>query len=421
MFDLDKWEEIWLTMMQHKLRTVLTSFGVFWGIFMLVILLGAGNGLQNGAMRNFDIAKNAVFVWTRATTVPYAGFDAGREVRLTNDDHIALSRLSEVKTVAPRLQVATRFGDQVLTIVRGDESVAFSIMGDYPEFMEIKPYILEDGRFINQFDMDRNRKVAVIGMRVRDELFDVPEEQAVGEYIRIGGVPFRVVGVFNTRVMGEQAINELQTVHIPLTTAQRTFNMANRVDWFGFVPADGVSALATEEAVKNVMRTRHKISPEDSQALASFNVEREFREMQGVFSGISGFSWFVAIGTIIAGMVGVANIMLIIVKERTKEIGIRKSVGAKPISIISMIVLEALVISGVAGYLGLVAGVGLIEGVALVMEQFGMESDFFANPEIDFGVAISAIGVLVISGILAGLIPGLMAARVNPVLALRDE
>ena len=175
MFDLDKWEEIWMTMMRHKLRTTLTSFGVFWGIFMLVILLGAGNGLQNGAMQNFDIAKNAVFVWTMPTTVPFAGFDAGRQIEMTNEDSDALSRLAEVKTISPRLQVANRFGDQALSIVRGDESVAFNIMGDYPEFLEIKPYILEEGRFINQLDMDGNRKVAVIGLRVRDELFE-PDE-----------------------------------------------------------------------------------------------------------------------------------------------------------------------------------------------------------------------------------------------------
>jgi putative ABC transport system permease protein len=421
MFDLDKWEEIWLTMMRHKLRTALTSFGVFWGIFMLVILLGAGNGLQNGAMQNFDIARNAVFVWTMPTTVPFAGFDAGRNVVLTNEDSRVLEELPQVALVAPRLLVANRFGDQSLEISRGDESVAFNIMGDAPEFLDIKPYIIEDGRFLNELDMERNRKVTVIGTRVRDELFREPGEPVVGEYIRIGGVPFMVVGVFDTRVMGEQAIQELQTMHVPITTAQKTFNMPNRVTWYGFVPAEGYSAVQTEDAIKATLRARHKISPDDRQALSSFNVEVEFREMQGVFGGIAGFSWFVAIGTIIAGMVGVANIMLIIVRERTKEIGIRKSVGAKPLSIITMITLEALVISGIAGYVGLVSGVALIEGIALMMEQFGMQSDFFANPEIDFGVAVSAIVVLVVSGALAGLFPGMVAARVSPVQALHDE
>ncbi|MDH3615230.1 MAG: ABC transporter permease [Gammaproteobacteria bacterium] len=420
MLDLDKWEEIWLTMMNHKLRTALTSFGVFWGIFMLVILLGAGNGLQNGAMQNFDIAKNAVFVWTMPTAVPFAGFDAGRQIELSNEDSEALSQLLEVKTISPRLRIANRFGDRALNIVRGNKSVAFNIMGDYPEFLEIKPYILEEGRFLNELDMIGNRKVAVIGLRVRDELFET-DEQVIGKYIRIGGIPFKVVGVFNTRVMGEQAIQEQQTLHVPLTTAQHMYNLGSRVDWFGFIPADGITALDTENAVKDILRARHKISPDDRAALGTFNVEQEFREMQGVFSGINGFSWFVAIGTIVAGMVGVGNIMLIIVKERTKEIGIRKSVGAKPISIITMIVLEALAISSFAGYLGLVSGVALIEGIALMMERFEMQNEFFANPEIDFGVAMSAIGVLMVSGSLAGLFPGIMAARVNPVVALRDE
>ena len=420
MFDLDKWEEIWLTMMQHKLRTALTAFGVFWGIFMLVILLGAGNGLRNGAMQNFDIAKNAVFVWATETTVPFEGFDAGRSIQLNNADLAAVTRLDEVDVIAPRLQVGNRFSGQALPILRGDKSVAFAIMGDAPEFLEIKPYILEQGRFLNEIDMRRSRKVAVIGKRVRDELFE-PEEHPIGDYVRIGGVPFQVVGVFDTRVMGEQAINELQTVHIPLSTAQRTFNLANRINWFGFIPAAGATPGETEDAVKEVFRSRHHISPEDRQALQSFNVEREFRQMQGIFTGIAGFSWFVAIGTIIAGMVGVANIMMIIVKERTREIGIRKSVGAKPLSLVGMIILEALVISGVAGYMGLVSGVLLIEGVAFVMAQVGAQSDFFANPEIDFGVAISAIGVLVFSGVLAGFFPGLMAARINPIHALRDD
>lgn len=420
MFDLDKWEEIWLTMMQHKLRTALAAFGVFWGIFMLVILLGAGNGLHNGAMQNFDIAKNAVFVWTAETTVPFQGFDAGRPIQLTNEDLAALQRLDEAEIVAPRLRVGNRFGGQALPIVRGDKSVAFAIMGDAPEFLDIKPYILEQGRFLNEIDMQRSRKVAVIGKRVRDELFD-PEEDPIGDYVRLGGVPFQVVGVFDTRVMGQQAINELQTVHVPLSTAQRTFNLVNHIDWFGLIPAAGVTAAETEDAAKAVFRSRHHVSPDDRQALQSFNVEREFREMQGIFAGIAGVSWFVAIGTIIAGMVGVANIMMIIVKERTREIGIRKSVGAKPLSIVGMIILEALMISGVAGYVGLVSGVFLIEGVALTMEQLGAQSDFFAHPEIDFSVAMSAIAVLVFSGVLAGFFPGLMAARISPVYALRDE
>ncbi len=420
MFDLDKWEEIWLTMTQHKLRTALTAFGVFWGIFMLIILLGAGNGLHNGAMRSFDIAKNSVFVWTRETSVPFGGFEAGREIKLTNDDARAFQSLGEIDRIVPRLRISGRFGNRVLTIARGNESVSYTVMGDTPDFLAVKPYVIESGRFLNPLDIERKRRVAVIGTRVRDDLFDTGET-VLGQFIRIGEVPFTVVGVFDTKVVGDEALRDLQTVHVPIATAQSTFNLAGQVDWFGFIPRDGVSALDTENVVKDVLRERHRISPDDRQALASFNVEEQFREMQGVFAGIDGFSWFVAIGTIVAGMVGVANIMLIVVRERTREIGIRKSIGARPASIVGMIVLEASVIAGVAGYLGLVSGVLVVEGVRLGMEKTGATSQFFDNPEIDFATAMIAIAVLLLSGVLAGLFPGLKAARVDPVVALRDE
>ncbi|MDW3196509.1 MAG: ABC transporter permease [Cytophagales bacterium] len=420
MFDLDKWTEIWITMKKHKLRTALTAFGVFWGIFMLVILLGAGKGLYNGATQNFDIAKNAVFVWTEQTSIPYAGFQAGRSIDLTNDDYLALQQLPEVKSIAPRNRVTSRWQGSTLAIERGDRSVSYQIMADYPNFLDIKPYVINEGRFINQIDIEHQRKTVCIGRRVRDELFG-PEEQPLGEYIRIGNIPFQVVGVFDTRLTGQDAINDLQTVHVPHTTAQNAFNMPNEVHWFGFVPSDGVSAYEAEEAIKNLFRQRHKIAPNDRQALGSFNVEENFKEIQGVFTGISAFSWLVAIGTIIAGMVGVGNIMLIIVKERTKEIGIRKSLGAKPWSIINMIVLEALVITGISGYVGLVLGVGIIEGIAYAMDQFGMDNPFFKRPEINFDVAFLAIMVLLLSGVLAGLFPGLKAAKVSPVVALRDD
>ena len=420
MFDLDKWTEIWLTMKKHKLRTALTAFGVFWGIFMLVILLGAGKGLYNGATQNFDIAKNAVFVWTEQTSIPYAGFQAGRSIQLNNADHQALKRLPQLNTIAPRNRVTSRWGGTTLAIARGDRSVSYSIMADYPEFMAIKPYVISAGRFINQLDIEEQRKVVVIGRRVREELF-ASDETPIGQYVRIGNIPFQVVGVFDSRLSGDQAINDVQTVHLPHTTAQQTFNMPNEIHWFGFVPAEGVSAFEAEEAIKTLFRQRHKIAPDDRQALGSYNVEANFQEIQAVFTGISAFSWLVAIGTIIAGMVGVGNIMLIIVKERTKEIGIRKSLGARPWSIVNMIVLEALVITGISGYIGLFMGVGITEGIALAMDQFGMDSPFFKRPEINFQVAFLAITVLLVSGMLAGLFPGLKAARVSPVVALRDD
>ncbi len=420
MFDLDRWQEIWITLTKHRLRTMLTCFGVFWGIFMLVILMGAGKGLENGAQQGFNIVKNAVLVWTERTSVAYSGLDAGREIQLTTGDLEALRRLEALKVVAPRLRVNNQSDNAGLVIERGDNAVSYFVMGDSWELLDIIQYDLPLGRFLNEFDVEQRRKVAVIGQRVREELFE-EGEAVVGEYIMIGGVPFLVIGVFDTRATGQNAIQQLQTVHIPYTTAQQTFNFHNRIHYIGAVPADGVSGLEAERVIKDVLRTRHRISPDDRQALGGFNVEERYLEMQGIFIAIATFSWFVALGTIVAGMVGVANIMMIIVRERTREIGIRKSVGATPASIAGMIVLEATVIAGVAGYIGLLFGVLTVEGIAAIMAQFDIKTEFFANPEVDFDVAVSAVVVLLVVGVLAGLVPGLRAAAVDPIVALRDN
>ena len=418
MFDLDKWEEIWQTVKKHKLRTFLTSFGVFWGIFMLVILLGAGKGLHNGVTQNMDIAKNALFVWTEVTSVPFAGYQAGRPLRLTNDDYKALQQLDELQVISPRIRVGSRFGSPV-SMEYNNRSVSYTLMGDYPDYLQVQPLWVTEGRFINPLDIQEKRKVAVLGRRVKDDLFE--EKEAIGDYIKINGVPFKVVGIFDSRAAGEESRNDVQIVHIPATTAQQTFNLGNSISWFAFIPAKGVSGLQAEEAVKTLFRSRHKVAPEDRAAIGSANIEEEFKQIQGLFTGIAAFSWLVAIGTILAGMIGVGNIMLIIVKERTKEIGIRKSLGARPWSIISMIVTEALVISGLSGYFGLVVGVAVVEGIAYAIANFGLQSEFFTNPEIDFQAAFMAIAVLLVSGVIAGLIPGLKAAHVDPVVALRDE
>ena len=415
MFDYDKWQEIYLTIRKHKLRTALTAFGVFWGIFMLVVLLGAGNGLENGVMRDFDFAKNSVFVWTQRTSIPYKGFKPGRFINLNNDDIIAIrSNINEVDVIAPRNIMSGS------SINRKDKSASFIVFGDYPDYLEVKPMLISRGRFINNLDIKEKRKIAVIGRRVVEVLFD-PEEDPIGEYIRIKGVHFKVAGIFDTRQKGENAIYDVQTIYIPNTAMQHVFNQGNKIGWFAFLPKEKIRAAVVEEKTKLLLAKRHKVHPDDRQAFASWNLEEEYQKMQTLFAGIRGFSWMVAIGTIIAGMVGVGNIMMIIVKDRTKEIGIRKSVGARPWSLISMIIQESLVITGISGYLGLVLGVVVVEAINYVMVRFNLESGFFANPEIDFQVAVSAIIVLVVAGTLAGLIPGIKAAKVDPVIALRDE
>ena len=414
MFDQDKWQEIFQSISKHKLRAGLTAFGVFWGIFMLVLLMGAGTGLQNAVERDFDIAKNAVFIWTQRTSIPYKGLQPGRIIQLENDDVEAIRiNVPEAAVISPRTPLRGDF-----TIDHKDKSASFQVMGDYPDFLKIKPFVITKGRFVNDKDIEEKRKVACIGTRVAEVLYG--DEDPIGTFLEIQGVPFKVVGLFDTRSKGQDAIEEVQTVFIPNTALQQAFNYPNYVGWMALLPQEGIPAEVVENKVKAVLANRHKIHPEDRRAFGSANIEQEFKEVQMVFGGIRGFSWMVAIGTIFAAMIGVGNIMMIIVKERTREIGIRKSLGATPWSIISMIMQEAIVLTGISGYFGLIIGCGIIEAIRYFMDAQGIQSDFFYNPQIDFGTASVAIVVLLISGMLAGLIPGIRAANVEPVVALRD-
>ncbi|MFT2009137.1 ABC transporter permease [Pontibacter sp. 13R65] len=416
MIDIDKWTEIYSTVKRHKMRTALTAFGVFWGIFMLVLLLGAGKGLENGIMKNFDVAKNAVFVWTQRTSVPHKGLKAGRFIQLTNDDMAAIkASVPEVGVLAPRSQLNGDF-----TVSRGTKSSSFSVNGEYPDMLQVISINMVSGRFVNIRDIKEKRKIAVIGPRVQEVLFG-KDANPIGEYINIKGSYFLVVGTFKPKSSDEDGQHDAQVIFIPLTTLQQTFNQVNKVGYMALTPKDGIPAKVAEEKVKTLLMQRHQVAPQDLKAFGSANIEEEFKDMQGLFTGIALFSWWVSIGTIIAGIVGVGNIMLIVVKERTKEIGIRKALGATPWSVISMIIQESVVITSLAGYFGLLAGTGLIAGIDYAMTKFSVEAGFFGNPEINVTIALTAVVVLVIAGTIAGLVPATKAARVNPVVALRDE
>jgi putative ABC transport system permease protein len=416
MFDLDKWSEIYATIRRYKLRTALTAFGVFWGIFMLIILLGAGQGFENGVVGGFGIAKNTVFIWSQTTSIPYKGNKIGRRVQLTNDDVLAIKeKIPEVKVLAPRSQIRGEF-----KITRHNKASSFTVYGDYPDFHEVKPTIITAGRFINQIDIRDKRKIAVIGERVKELMFK-PNEDPIGEYIKIKGVFFKVVGVFKGRGQGEDVRNDAQTIFIPSTALQQTFNQLNKVDFFASVPKDGIPAAVIEKKIKELLASRHNVDLKDERAFGSANVEMEFQKVQGLFLGISLFSWIVSIGTVLAGMIGVSNIMLIVVKERTKEIGTRKAIGATPFSIISLIMQESIVITAFAGLMGLSIGTGLVEIINYVMSTNGLEGPFFKNPEVNLNVAVYAFLMMVFSGAIAGIIPATKAARINPVEALRYE
>ncbi len=415
MFDLDKWQEIYTSLKKHKLRTFLTAFGVFWGIFMLIVMLGASKGLENGVMSTLDIAANSVFLWSNKTSEPHKGLKAGRFIKFQNDDVEALyNQIPEIDVVAPRNVL------NGANVTRKTKSAGFSVFGDVPEFVKVKKMMIVEGRFVNKKDMEERRKVAVIGEEVQKTLF-TKDENPIGQYITIAGIYFQVVGVFRGFGRGEDVMEDAKTIYLPHKTLQTAFNQSNRISWFALLPKPNVPSSLIEKRAKEVLATRHSVAPNDLKAFGSANVEEEVAQIQGLFIGISGFSWLVSIGTIFAGVIGVSNIMLITVKERTKEIGIRKALGATPYSIVSLIIQESVVLTLISGYIGLLVGVGLVEGLNQLLKSTGSESDFFANPEISPVIAFTSLIVLVVSGALAGLVPARKAAMVNPVVALKDE
>jgi len=416
-FDLDHWREIGNALTANKLRTTLTAFGVFWGIFMLMLLLGSGRGLENGVTRGFDNeATNSFYVWSRATSKPFRGLPAGRRFSLDNDDHRAIvEHVPEAEVVAPRLQLGGyRSGDNV---VRRDKTGSFSVMGDYPQIARVQRVALVAGRFLNPIDLADERKVAVIGTRVREILF-APEEDPLGGYLQVRGVYFQVVGVHRPTGDGEGREEQANTIYVPFTTAQRTFNFGREIGWFAITSRPDVRASVAEQRVLRLLRERHRIHPDDERALGHWNTEEEFRKVTGLFSGIRVLVWIVGIGTLAAGVIGVSNIMLVIVRERTQEIGVRRALGATPASVIAQIVLEAVLLTASAGYVGLIAGMALIDVVAARLPPGGSDVAFI-DPAVDLRAALQALVVLVVAGVLAGVMPAQRAVAVRPVEALR--
>ncbi len=416
----DKLQEIWYTIKQNKLRTFFTAFGVFWGIFMLVVMLGAGKGLHNGVSTGMgDMATNSMFMWGNRTTMPYKGFTRGRWVRFDNDDTKALrEQLSEIEYLAPRLQVFAAQGQN--NVVRKERTAAYSIQGDYPDYNKIDPSDIIQGRFINDNDITDKRKVVVIGKRVLEEMFDEGEDP-IGDYLKIRGVYFKVVGVSKSKKNDQQAERENQQIFMPFTTMQSTYNMGNRVGWYSITAKEGHSASEVLEKAKTIVKARHSIAPDDLRAIGSFNVEEEYLKMSRLFMGINGLIWIVGIGTLFAGVIGVSNIMLIIVKERTKEIGVQRALGATPWMIRKQIIIESVLLTAVAGYAGLVIGVGVLELINYILVQVGANTEMFNKPEVDFQKAVIALVILIISGAFAGLIPANRAVSIKPIDALRDE
>ena len=417
MFDIDIWQEILATIKKNKMRTFLTGFSVAWGIFMLMILLGSGNGLSNGVAANFmNDAVNAMWIWTGETTIPYEGMKTGRPIQFQNVDQEIVKKVPGVGVTSGRFFMGnTRYS-------YNKESGEYTTITCQPELKDVENLELNEGRFINQIDILQKRKVVVLGADIKTALFK--DSTALGEYVNINKVPFKVIGICK-----EPGSTKNRNAYMPLSTAQMIFSGSNRLHNLALtINAETLEeSQAIEEQIRNSLGRQHKFDPKDEGAIGLFNKLEAYIQTMKIFQAIKIFIWIIGIGTLIAGIVGVSNIMLIVVKERTKEIGIRKAIGASPASVIGLILLESILITTIAGYIGLVLGTGLMELINYFMVQSagtgGAEQgdSVFLNPTVDFNIAVSATLLLIVAGAIAGYIPAKRAASIKPIVALRDE
>lgn len=401
--------EIYYVVRNNKLRTFLTAFSVAWGIFILIILLGAGRGLRNGAQEQFAAdATNAIWINGGKTAMAHNGYQPGRTIRLTNEDMDMILK----KTKGIDKKTATAQWQMVKNMRYRNKKAGYLVRSGLSDHRYLENLTVTEGRFLNENDMQQFRKSCVIGEPVKKTFFE--GEEAIGKYIDVDGIPFQVVGVFNDPGRGD-----MDRIYIPLTTAQKVFNAQHYLDviWVstGNLSVEQGSALTND--IRRLLAARHSFHPDDKNAVGAYNNRENFERIMNMLGSIRIFIWVIGIGTIIAGVVGVSNILMISVKERTKEIGIRKALGANPFSIVGLILQESLIITALSGYTGLVLGVIVLE----LFKKYVPNSDFFKNPEVDFTVAIAATLVLIFAGLVAGFFPAMRAASINPVVALKDE
>ncbi|MDH3698565.1 MAG: ABC transporter permease [Flavobacteriaceae bacterium] len=419
MFNRDRWKEILEVLTKNWFRTVLTAFGVFWGILILIILLAAGKGLENGIRADFgDIATNTMFMWTRSTTKAYKGLPRGRRFNYKIQD-VALIReqVPNLRFISPRNQLGGFRGGN--NVVRGIKTGAFNIYGDYPEIINQDPMKITSGRFLNQLDIEQKRKIAVIGEGVRSSLYDLGEDP-LGTYIKIQGVNFLVVGTYKKRSTDGDGEEVQKEIYIPFTAFSQAFNRADNVGWMAITANDGTSITQLKERIVGVVKEKHKIHPDDMRAIGYFDLYEQYNRVESLFGAMRVIAYFVGILVLLSGIIGVSNIMLIVVKERTKEIGIRRALGEDPWSIKKQILLESIFLTLISGMAGIVMGALFIYGINAILEMSG-PVDMFLNPSVSLGVVSGSLLILITSGLLAGFIPAQSAIKVKPIDALRTE
>ena len=415
-FDRDLWSEVFGTLSKNLFRTFLTTLGVIFAIMILILLLGATTGMSNGFNKIFaGTATNSMFLWTQSTSMPYKGFERGRSIELTLQDvDLIKKQVPEIDLIAPRIQLGDFRG--TVTVNREGKSSGSSVYGDFPSIDQVSKKRIVEGRFLNQNDLDESKKVCVIGLDAYKLLFD-KGESAVGKTIQINGIYFSVVGVFkkndNINFEGENA------VFLPFSTFQKAFNSGNEIGWMAILVDSDKKVSVAENKIKTILKRKYDVHPKDPRAFGSFDFSQIFTGINAFTLVLKGFSFFVGIFTLLAGVIAVSNILLITVKERTNEIGVRRALGATPGIIRRQIILESIVLTVFAGLVGFVISTGILH---LLDNQFGDSDEFpFVNPTVSIPLLLVSFFLMIFLSILIGLIPANRAVKIKPIEALREE
>ncbi len=418
LFDKDTWQEIFSSIGQNKVRTIITVIGVLWGIFLYIVLSGAAKGIDNGFERQFErISSNSLFIWGQSTSVPYDGFKTGRWIHFKISDVSALkNRVPEIQYIAPR-SVTGVFGGDKAKVVNGQKKGNYNIYGDFPIYTTIATKtIFEGGRFINESDIQNKRKVCVIGERTRQELFK-EGENPIGQFVRINGIHFRIIGV--NKFISGGGFDDDGDIFIPFTTYQRLYNTGKFVDFLLVAAYPDADIVKVEADIREVLKELHHVSPKDKRAIGGFNIGKMFKQITQFASGMTFLSMVIGLATIIGGIIGIGNILLISVKERTKEIGIRRAIGATPKEIRIQIILESVFLTIIAGIIGIILGAFVLSGINAATKNM---TDYpFTNPTVPIPYILGALFLMVILGTLIGLIPAHRAVSIKPIDALREE
>lgn len=411
--------ELLRTLSRNKLRSILTASGVFWGMAMMLLMAGFGNGLEVGVQRKLGRrASNAVWFWGRTTSMPFEGRQPGREVNYRSSDVDAIrENVPGLEVVVGRSQLG---GWRYRSLVRhGQEEGEYQVAGDEPDYRKVQPMQITAGRWLNPLDLQQRRKVAVIGQEVVEQLFPkLDPDAAIGQPIEVDGVWFTIAGTFRSPLPGDEGERAESTVHVPLPTLQQVFHMGDRVNWLAASAVAEVSVVDVEDDIRGVLQLRHGVHPDDAPAIGSRNGGQEFRRIQATFRGIRYFVLLVGSLTILAGAFGVSNVMLVSVRERMVELGLRRALGATPADIRRMVLMEALLLCALAGVAGLVVGLG---GLELARAVVGTDHEVLGDPRVSMDVIGASIAILALAGLVAGQLPARRAVEVAPVDALRSE